>query len=74
MGKIQQHFRIIQSFGTVMFAYGGHGAFPTIQHDMKHPHKFDKAVTGAFTGTIPNLLDIFVTRRSKIKDQISHES
>ncbi|KAF8355721.1 hypothetical protein PRIPAC_97344 [Pristionchus pacificus] len=42
--------RIIQSFGTVMFAYGGHGAFPTIQHDMKHPHKFDKAVTGAFTG------------------------
>ncbi|GMT06610.1 hypothetical protein PENTCL1PPCAC_28784, partial [Pristionchus entomophagus] len=43
-------YRILQTFGTVMFAYGGHGAFPTIQHDMKQPHKFEKAVTGAFTG------------------------
>lgn len=42
-----------------MFAYGGHGAFPTIQHDMKHPHKFDKAVTGAFTGTNLFWLDTF---------------
>ncbi|GMR62453.1 hypothetical protein PMAYCL1PPCAC_32648 [Pristionchus mayeri] len=42
--------RILQTFGTVMFAYGGHGAFPTIQHDMLEPHKFEKAVTGAFTG------------------------
>lgn len=40
----------MQTFGTVMFAYGGHGAFPTIQHDMVHPHKFEKSVTGAFTG------------------------
>lgn len=35
-------------FGTVMFAYGGHGAFPTIQHDMKKPYQFKRAVVLAF--------------------------
>lgn len=31
-----------------MFAYGGHGAFPTIQHDMKKPYHFKRSVFIAF--------------------------
>ncbi|CAJ0602894.1 unnamed protein product [Cylicocyclus nassatus] len=30
-------------FGTIVFAYGGHPAFPTIQHDMSNPRLFPKA-------------------------------
>lgn len=45
----KQHiFRFFMCFGTVMFAYGGHGAFPTIQHDMKRPYHFKRAVWLAF--------------------------
>jgi len=40
--------RFLMCFGTVMFAYGGHGAFPTIQHDMKKPYNFKKSVYMAF--------------------------
>uniref|UniRef100_A0AC34QLM6 Amino acid transporter transmembrane domain-containing protein n=1 Tax=Panagrolaimus sp. JU765 TaxID=591449 RepID=A0AC34QLM6_9BILA len=34
--------------GSVLFAYGGHGAFPTIQHDMKKPSEFTKSSVLAF--------------------------
>jgi vesicular inhibitory amino acid transporter len=40
--------RFFMCFGTVMFAYGGHGAFPTIQHDMKKPYHFKRSVYAAF--------------------------
>jgi len=40
--------RFFMTFGTVMFAYGGHGAFPTIQHDMRKPYHFTRSVCIAF--------------------------
>lgn len=38
----------IQAYGTIAFAYGGHSAFPTIQHDMKTPALFPKSVLYAY--------------------------
>ncbi|CAI4229434.1 unnamed protein product [Auanema sp. JU1783] len=32
------------SFGTMIFSYSGHPVLPTIQHDMKKPEHFQKAV------------------------------
>ena len=32
------------AFGTIVFACGGAGLFPTIQHDMKNTAEFPKAV------------------------------
>ena len=40
--------KTLMSFGTIMFSYGGHCAFPTIQHDMKKPHHFSRSVIIAF--------------------------
>ncbi|EYB93039.1 hypothetical protein Y032_0187g1132 [Ancylostoma ceylanicum] len=36
------------AYGTIAFAYGGHGAFPTIQHDMTKPFRFNRSVWASY--------------------------
>ncbi|XP_071842936.1 uncharacterized protein [Apostichopus japonicus] len=40
------------AFGVILFAFGGHAAFPTIQHDMRNPKDFSKVVTVAYAGIV----------------------
>ena len=42
------------AFGTIVFSFGGISAFPTIQNDMQHPHKFPSSVMLAYFGTFLN--------------------
>lgn len=37
-------FDFFMAFGTIVFAFGGHPAFPTFQTDMKKPSQFKYAV------------------------------
>lgn len=39
------------SFGLLMSPWGGHGVFPNIYRDMRHPHKYGRAVKITFTFT-----------------------
>ncbi|KAI9746466.1 MAG: hypothetical protein M1818_000179 [Claussenomyces sp. TS43310] len=39
------------SFGLLMSPWGGHSVFPNIYRDMRHPHKFGKAVKTTFAFT-----------------------
>ncbi|PBP17692.1 transmembrane amino acid transporter [Diplocarpon rosae] len=39
------------SFGLLMSPWGGHSVFPNIYRDMRHPHKFKRAVKVTFTFT-----------------------
>ncbi|TMS34486.1 hypothetical protein L596_002068 [Steinernema carpocapsae] len=39
---------VVIGMGTFFFSYDGHAAFPTIQHDMKEPHKFGRSVFLAY--------------------------
>lgn len=40
------------SFGLLMSPWGGHSVFPNIYRDMRHPHKFNRAVKVTFTFTV----------------------
>ncbi|XP_061176317.1 LOW QUALITY PROTEIN: uncharacterized protein LOC133185231 [Saccostrea echinata] len=44
------------AFGTIVFAFGGHPAYPTFQTDMKKPKNFKWAVFLAYIITIPMYL------------------
>jgi len=39
---------LVLGYGTIIFAYSGQSAFPTIQHDMKRPDQFSKAIVGSY--------------------------
>jgi len=39
----------ILGYGTIMFAYSGQSAFPTIQHDMRRPDHFPKAIVRSYS-------------------------
>ncbi|KUI54326.1 Vacuolar amino acid transporter 1 [Cytospora mali] len=39
------------SFGLLMSPWGGHGVFPNIYRDMRHPHKYGRAVRITFSFT-----------------------
>jgi len=38
----------VLGYGNIMFAYSGQSAFPTIQHDMKQPAEFPKAIVRSY--------------------------
>ncbi|XGW31750.1 hypothetical protein V3C99_010146 [Haemonchus contortus] len=60
--------------GTVIFACGGHAAFPTIQHDMKNPGDYSKSVFTAFTLLLllysPITILGYLTYHDSIRDSI----
>ncbi|PWY85668.1 transporter [Aspergillus sclerotioniger CBS 115572] len=48
------------SFGLIMSPWGGHGVFPNIYRDMRHPHKYGKSlwVTYLFTYSLDCMMAI----------------
>ncbi|RCN35802.1 hypothetical protein ANCCAN_18334 [Ancylostoma caninum] len=36
------------AYGTIAYSFGGHGAFPTIQHDMVKPFRFNRSVWASY--------------------------
>uniref|UniRef100_A0A914HP62 Amino acid transporter transmembrane domain-containing protein n=1 Tax=Globodera rostochiensis TaxID=31243 RepID=A0A914HP62_GLORO len=51
----------LSALGTMLFTYGGHSAFPTIQHDMKKPSEFNKsAILGFFLISVFNFTTVLV--------------
>lgn len=67
-----QTSNVLIALGTIMFAYGGHSALPTIQHDMQKPHEFLKSSVLAFSSTL-FINEIFLTKLfMNFKDILSH--
>ena len=48
------------AFGTFSFAFGGHAAFPTIQHDMRRPAMFSRSIFVSFARIGPPFRDILL--------------
>lgn len=46
------------SFGLMMSPWGGHGVFPNIYRDMRHPHKYSKGVNITYIFTY--ILDVAI--------------
>jgi vesicular inhibitory amino acid transporter len=70
-------FRITNYFlalGTFLFAYGGHSAFPTIQHDMRRPYEFTKSAILAFIVIFSLYAPVFivgyVTYGNSLRDSV----
>uniref|UniRef100_A0A915DTY9 Amino acid transporter transmembrane domain-containing protein n=1 Tax=Ditylenchus dipsaci TaxID=166011 RepID=A0A915DTY9_9BILA len=65
---------VFLAFGTLLFAYGGHGCIPTIQHDMKKPFEFTKSCILAFTIIamlyLPVCIAGYLTYGDSIRDSI----
>jgi len=62
------------SLGTMFFAWGGSAMFPTIQVDMRHPHKFHQAVLIAYIILLILYLPVsiigYIVYGSDVKDNI----
>jgi vesicular inhibitory amino acid transporter len=60
------------SLGTFMFGFGGHGVFPTIQHDMKEPRYFTRSSVLAFTIVLALYLPITYLGYFTYGDSLQH--
>ena len=41
--------KFLSSYGTMVFAFGGHGAFPTIHVDMRKTAQFSKSINVCYS-------------------------
>ncbi|VDL71754.1 unnamed protein product [Nippostrongylus brasiliensis] len=61
MLKSPMDFCLFLAYGTIAFAYGGHGAFPTIQHDMTKPFRFNRSVWASYVFIVIVYLIVSIT-------------
>ncbi|KAI6212459.1 Aa-trans domain-containing protein [Aphelenchoides besseyi] len=75
--KGEPGFKLMNLFtalGTVVFTFGGHSTFPTIQHDMRKPAEFTKSSIMAFATICvfyaPVVVIAYVTYGNSLRDSI----
>ncbi|KAI6186022.1 Amino acid transporter, transmembrane family-containing protein [Aphelenchoides besseyi] len=75
--KGEPGFKLMNLFtalGTVVFTFGGHSTFPTIQHDMRKPAEFTKSSIMAFATICvfyaPVVVIAYVTYGDSLRDSI----
>lgn len=54
------------AFGTILFAFGGHAVFPTIQHDMRKPEDFPRTVFLSYAGMSSQKSEEWSLRRVQV--------